>query len=93
MEGIGGLADGKRYFDMFADDAIFESRYHFPGWPTIIRGRADLMGILRRRNSGSNVCFLRSRAKIQTRGEYETKRQLSALNCAFGNGLYYISRR
>ena len=34
---------GKHYFDMFADDAIFESRYHFPGWPVTIRGRANLM--------------------------------------------------
>jgi uncharacterized protein len=43
MEGIRGLVDGKHYFDTFAEDAIFESRYHFPGWPTTIRGRANLM--------------------------------------------------
>jgi ketosteroid isomerase-like protein len=43
MEGIRGLVDGKHYFEMFAEDAIFESRYHFPGWPTMIRGRANLM--------------------------------------------------
>ena len=43
MEGLSGLVDGKHYFDTFAEDAVFESRYNFPGWPQIIRGRADLM--------------------------------------------------
>jgi uncharacterized protein len=43
MEGLRGLVDGKHYFDAFAEDAIFESRYHFPGWPVMIRGRANLM--------------------------------------------------
>ncbi len=43
MEGLHGLVDGDHYFDTFAEDALFESRYHFPGWPTMIRGRANLM--------------------------------------------------
>ena len=43
IEGIRGLVDGKHYFDTFAEDAVFESRYHFPGWPSMIRGRANLM--------------------------------------------------
>jgi uncharacterized protein len=43
MKGLRGLVDGKHYFDTFTDDAVFESRYHFPGWPTTIRGRANLM--------------------------------------------------
>jgi ketosteroid isomerase-like protein len=43
MEGIRELVNGKHYFDAFAEDAIFESRYHFPGWPTMIRGRANLI--------------------------------------------------
>jgi ketosteroid isomerase-like protein len=44
--GLRGLVDGEHYFDTFADDAIFESRYHFPGWPVTIQGRADLMASL-----------------------------------------------
>ena len=48
MEGLQGLVDGKHYFDAFADDAVFESRYQFPGWPTTIRGRANLMASLSR---------------------------------------------
>jgi ketosteroid isomerase-like protein len=46
MKGLSGLVDGEHYFDTFADDAIFESRYHFPGWPVIIQGRANLIAIL-----------------------------------------------
>src|ERR1700726_3087198 len=43
MKGLRGLVDGTHYFDTFAEDATFESRYHFPGWPVTIRGRANLM--------------------------------------------------
>lgn len=46
MKGLRGLIDGKHYFDTFADDAIFESRYQFPGWPMMIRGRANVMASL-----------------------------------------------
>jgi ketosteroid isomerase-like protein len=46
LRGLSGLVDGEHYFDTFADDAIFESRYHFPGWPVTIRGRANLMASL-----------------------------------------------
>jgi ketosteroid isomerase-like protein len=38
--------DGEHFFDTFSEDAIFESRYHFPGWPVTIRGRANLMASL-----------------------------------------------
>jgi ketosteroid isomerase-like protein len=46
MKGLSGLVDGEHYFDTFAEDAIFESRYRFPGWPVIIRGRASLIASL-----------------------------------------------
>ena len=46
LSGLSGLVDGEHYFDTFADDAIFESRYHFPGWPETIRGRDNLMASL-----------------------------------------------
>lgn len=46
LRGLSGLVDGEHYFDTFADDAIFESRYDFPGWPVTIRGRANLMASL-----------------------------------------------
>jgi hypothetical protein len=43
MEGLRGLVDGNHYFDTIAEDAFFEFRYHFPGWPLTIRGRANLI--------------------------------------------------
>jgi len=43
LKGLRGLVNGKHYFDTFAEDALFESRYQFPGWPMTIRGRANLM--------------------------------------------------
>jgi ketosteroid isomerase-like protein len=46
LKGLRGLVDGKHYFDTFAEDALFESRYQFPGWPVSIRGRANLMASL-----------------------------------------------
>ena len=46
MKGLNGLVDGDHYFETFAEDAVFESRYQFPGWPTTIRGRANLMASL-----------------------------------------------
>jgi ketosteroid isomerase-like protein len=46
LRGLKGMVDGDHYFDTFAEDAVFESRYHFPGWPVTIRGRANLMASL-----------------------------------------------
>ena len=46
LRGLRGLVDGEHFFDTFAEDAIFESRYHFPGWPVTIKGRAELMANL-----------------------------------------------
>ena len=37
LTGLSGLVDGEHYFDTLADDAIFESRYHFPGRPVTIQ--------------------------------------------------------
>ena len=36
MEGLRGLVDGDYYFDTIAEDAFFEFRYRFPGWPLTI---------------------------------------------------------
>ena len=32
-QGLAGHVDGDHYFDTIADDAVFEFRYIFPGWP------------------------------------------------------------
>ena len=44
-QGLAGLVDGDHYFDTIADDAEFEFRYHFPGWPHTLRGRDALMAL------------------------------------------------
>ena len=38
-----GLVDGEHFFDIVADDIVYEVRYDL-GWPRVIQGRADLMG-------------------------------------------------
>jgi ketosteroid isomerase-like protein len=45
MEGLSKYTNGEHYFDTLADDVLFEFRYHMPGWPEAIRGRADLMSL------------------------------------------------
>jgi ketosteroid isomerase-like protein len=44
---LGDLVDGEHFFDIVADDVVYEVLYDFPGWPRIIRGRADLMAQFR----------------------------------------------
>jgi len=46
QKGLDGLVDGEHFFDMFADNAVFESRYKLPGWPMKIQGRAKLVAAL-----------------------------------------------
>jgi ketosteroid isomerase-like protein len=45
MEGLRGHVDGDHYFDALADDVVFEFRYRFPGWPTVVEGRGALMDL------------------------------------------------
>jgi ketosteroid isomerase-like protein len=40
---LGDLVDGKHFFDIVADNVIYEVLYDVAGWPRTIRGRADLM--------------------------------------------------
>lgn len=40
---LGDLVDGEHFFDIVADDLIYEVLYDFPGWPRVLRGRVDLM--------------------------------------------------
>ena len=45
MQGLAGAVDGDHYFDAVADDAVFEFRYVFPGFPTRVEGREALMAL------------------------------------------------
>ena len=44
---LGDLVDGDHFFDIVADDVVYEVLYEFPGWPRIIQGRAGLMAQFR----------------------------------------------
>jgi uncharacterized protein len=39
---LGDLVDGEHFFDIVADDVIYEVLYEL-GWPRVIEGRSDLM--------------------------------------------------
>jgi ketosteroid isomerase-like protein len=53
QRGLAGLVDGKHYFDTIADDAVFEFRYDFPGWPRRTESRDALMALYR--GYGNNI--------------------------------------
>jgi uncharacterized protein len=40
---LGDLVDGEHFFDIVADDVVYEVLYDVAGWPRIIEGRVDLM--------------------------------------------------
>jgi uncharacterized protein len=43
--GLREFVDGDHYFDTIAEDAVFEFRYHFPGWPLKVTGRENLIAL------------------------------------------------
>lgn len=96
MKGLRGLVDGKHYFDTFADDAVFESRYQFPGWPVKIRGRANLVASLSgygktiKLRSGDALVVHRSQDKRVVILEYEVHGQVLASGAAYNNRLISI---
>ena len=50
---LGDLVDGEHFFDIVADDVVYEVLYDFPGWPRVVQGRADLMAQFR--GYGDNI--------------------------------------
>ena len=50
---LGDLVDGEHFFDIVADEIVYEVLYDFPGWPRVIQGRADLMDKFR--GYGDNI--------------------------------------
>ena len=44
---LGDLVDGEHFFDIVADNIVYEVLYEIAGWPRAIRGRADLMAQFR----------------------------------------------
>lgn len=96
MEGLRGLVEGKHYFDTFAEDAIFESRYRFPGWPVTIRGRANLMASLSgygktiRLQSGGGLILHRSQDSRVVILEYEVHGRILSSGARYDNRLISV---
>jgi len=96
LRGLSGLVDGEHYFDTFADDAIFESRYHFPGWPVTIRGRANLMASLSgygktiKLHSGDALVVHRTQNSRVVILEYEVHGEILSSGALYDNRLISI---
>ena len=96
LKGLRGLVDGKHYFDTFAEDAVFESRYHFPGWPTTIQGRANLMASLSgygktiNLDSGDKLVVHRSQDSRVVILEYEVHGKILSSGAPYDNRLISV---
>ena len=55
QQGLAGQVDGDHYFDTIADNAVFEYRYIFPGYPQRLDGREALMALCA--GYGNNICL------------------------------------
>ena len=44
-EGLEGLADGEDYFDLLADDVVFEYVVSVPGYPRRVEGRQNVIDL------------------------------------------------
>jgi uncharacterized protein len=96
LKGLGGLVDGEHYFDTFAEDAIFESRYQFPGWPVEIQGRANLMASLSgygktiKLHSGDALVVHRTENGRVVILEYEVHGEILASGARYDNRLISV---
>lgn len=52
---LGNLVDGDHFFDVVADEIVYEVLYDLPGWPRFVRGRDELMA--RFAGYGANIAL------------------------------------
>ena len=96
QKGLSGLVDGEHFFDMFAEDAVFESRYRFPGWPEVIHGRANLMASLSgygktiKLHSGDALVVHRSQDARVVILEYEVHGKILSTGAPYDNRLISV---
>jgi len=55
-EGLQGFADGEDYFDMLADDVVFEYVISVPGYPQRVEGRQHIVDLYSDYDSYMKVC-------------------------------------
>ena len=91
MEGLRALVDGDHFFDTLADDALFEFRYHFPGWPLTVRDRGNLVdsfsgyGKTIKLHSGDALVVHRSQDSRVVILEYEVHGKILSTGGAYDN--------
>jgi ketosteroid isomerase-like protein len=91
QQGLAGLVDGEHYFDTIADDAVFEFRYIFPGWPQTLKGRRALMALYA--GYGNSIVLHRADALVIHRSqdprvviiEYEVHGKVVATGASYDN--------
>jgi ketosteroid isomerase-like protein len=89
--GLAGLVDGDHYFDTIADQAIFEFRYDFPGFPRRVVGRDALKALYA--GYGDNIVLARADALVVHRCddgrvmvvEYDVHGRIVASGAAYTN--------
>ena len=55
QEGLRGLAEGEDYFDLLADDVVFEYVISVPGYPRRVQGRQNIIDLYSDYDSFMNV--------------------------------------
>ena len=91
QRGLSGLVDGQHYFDTIAENAIFEFRYDFPGFPRTIEGREALMALYL--GYGDNIVLQRADSLVVHRCddgrvvvlEYDVHGRVVASGAAYEN--------
>jgi len=89
--GLSGFVDGDHYFDTIAEDAIFEFRYNFPGWPQTVQGRANLMALYSgygktiRLDRGDGLVVHPSKDGLVVVLEYEVHGKILATDAPYDN--------
>ena len=76
-EGLGGLVDGDDYYDLLAEDVVFEYVISVPGYPRRVEGRQGIInlysgyGDFMRMDSADNLRVYHDREASVTILEYE----------------------
>jgi ketosteroid isomerase-like protein len=91
QQGLAGFVDGEHYFDTIADDAVFEFRYIFPGWPKTVNGREALMALYS--SYGKNIVLHGADGLVIHRSqdsrvvilEYEVRGKIVANGASYNN--------
>ena len=91
QQGLAGHVDGDHYFATIADNAVFEFRYVFPGWPQKVDSREALMALYA--GYGNNISLHGADALVVHQSqdarvvilEYEVRGRILRTGAAYDN--------